>query len=222
MKRNFLLSVSFIFVLSVEAQAQFGMGFGGGMFGPFFAPYVSPTQLVQDRRPITQNVGGPVSRPAVTSGNAYWNNLREPVTQSYTMTPRSDLRRGSRNIDSLTSQRSVASKPAAKPNEVRTPLTHFNGFFSSTGQLVWPADSPIEGEFSGKRAAVDSAMVTLKNELQTSRHPSVASIITSRNELLAYGRPALTDLREKQPARADSFHAWMLDLYNTIGKLAEQ
>lgn len=215
-RRLLLLIPAVLFVEPTVARAQFGMG-GFGGFG-FFAPYVSPTQMIQDRRPITQNVGGPVSRP-VQKSNAYWSNLREPMPASYSFTPRSDIRQGSRSIDVATTRRVRESKTM----ESTSPKQVFLGFFGSDDRLVWPKDSPIEGELSGKRSTVDEAMAKLRTEVVASGGvPSVANVVNSRNELLAYGRPALADIRERSPAQADEFHAWLLGLYNSIGKLVQQ
>ena len=46
-----LFALILIPVKSVDAQ------FMGPFFGPAFAPFQSPTEMVQNRRPITQNVG---------------------------------------------------------------------------------------------------------------------------------------------------------------------
>jgi len=196
MKQRVFWFLTILLVCQAEARAQFGMGFGG--IGGFFAPYVSPSQMVQDRRPITQNVGGPVSRP-VQKNNAYWDNLREPLPTSYSLTPRRDIRRGSRAVDEASSQ---ASKPAnaARPAD---PRNAFLGFFGTDNSLVWPKDSPLEGELSNKRAAVDSAMIQLRRVLFRSR-------------------PALAELRERHPTQADEFHAWLLGLYNALGNLVQQ
>lgn len=215
MKRIFCLVLFCALAAPSAAQAQFfGPFFGGG-----FAPYQSPTQMVQDRRPITQNVGGPVQNPAMSSPNAYWNNLREPMPASYTMTPRTNLRTGNRGIDSATTSRGKSASTSQTSAKVK-PKQHFLGFFNTSGLLVWPADAPLEGELSGKRAMVDTAMQQLKTDLTGTAPPPVSSIVSARNELLAYGRPALAYLREHRSNRADSFHAWMLELYNTLGDLA--
>jgi hypothetical protein len=215
MNRRFLWTIVVVLLGQSSATAQFGMG-GMGGFG-FFAPYVSPTQMVQDRRPITQNVGGPVSRP-VQKTNAYWSNLREPLPAGYSFTPRSDIRRGSRSID-VASTRRVSN---AEPNARTSPNQTFLGFFGADQRVVWPKDAPLEGEFSGKRSAVDTALAELRKEVASDKSPSVAVVVNSRNELLAYGRPALAALREGQPTQADDFHAWLLGLYNAIGKLVQQ
>ena len=208
------LTLIYLFAGSPPARAQFMGPFVGPFWGPMYAPYQSPTQMVQNRKPITQNVGGPVLG-SPDNPNAYWNRLREPVAAS-NLTPRSDLRRGGRGIDSA-SNRTNAPVATAK----QTPKARFQGFFGPQGRLVWPAQSPLEGDLSGKRASVDSALAVLRNEITGPNPIQVASIISGRNELLAYGQPALAFLRENRPSQADSFHAWLLDLYNTIGKLAE-
>lgn len=216
MKRTLCLVLFCALAAPTAAQAQFF----GPFFGPMYAPYQSPTQMVQNRKPITQNVGGPDLRPTTDNSNAYWNRLREPMPASFTTTPRSNLRTGNRGIDSATTARVKSGSTAAPVAAKDQPRQHFRGFFNTDGILVWPADSPLEGELSGKRATVDTAMQQLKNDLAGTAPPPVSSIVTARNELLAYGRPALAYLRENRPNRADSFHAWMLDLYNTLGDLA--
>jgi hypothetical protein len=196
------------------ARAQFMGPFVGPFWGPMYAPFQSPTQMVQNRKPITQNVGGPVLTAPVNP-NAYWNKLREPAPSS-NMNPRSDLRQGGRGIDSATNRRTLPSSTVKQTSKQR-----FQGFFGSEGRLVWPAQAPLEGDLSGKRASVDSSMAVLKTETAGSSPIQVASIINGRNELLAYGQPALAYLRENRPSQADSFHAWLLDLYNTLGKLTD-
>jgi hypothetical protein len=218
--RRLLLFTVFLLIFQHSAQAQFGpFGFGGPFFGPAYAPYVSPTMLVQDRRPMTQNVGGPVTT-APANPNAYWNYTRDS-SQSFAFTPRNDIRRGVRGIDSASTRRVSTPNSRNEKSGVK-PADHFLGFFSQNGQLVWPADAPLEGELSGKRAAVDSAMAELRTQAQSKTNFKVSSIVQSRNTLLDYGRPSLAILRENQPSRADSFHAWMLDLYNTLGQMSEQ
>jgi hypothetical protein len=220
MKQRVFWSLVIVLAFRSEAHAQFGMGGFGGM-GGFFAPYVSPTQMVQDRRPITQNVGGPVSRP-VEKRNAYWDNLREPMPTSYSMTPRRDIRRGSRAVDRPSQPRQAAPVQAPAPARASDPKTVFLGFFGADDLLVWPKDSPLEGDLSGKRASVDSAMASLRTELVSTKTPSVANVVNSRNQLLGYGRPALADLRQHNPTQADEFHAWLLGLYNALGNLVQQ
>jgi hypothetical protein len=218
--RRLLLFTVFLLIFQHSAQAQFGpFGFGGPFFGPANAPYVSPTMLVQDRRPMTQNVGGPVTT-APANPNAYWNYTRDS-SQSFAFTPRNDIRRGVRGIDSASTRRVSTPNSRNEKSGVK-PADHFLGFFGQNGQLVWPADAPLEGELSGKRAAVDSAMAELRTQAQSKTNFKVSSIVQSRNTLLDYGRPSLAILRENQPSRADSFHAWMLDLYNTLGQMSEQ
>lgn len=215
MKRTLCLVLFCVLMAPSLARAQFfGPFFGGG-----FAPYQSPTEMVQNRRPITQNVGGPDLRPSTDNSNMYWNRLREPVPVSFTTTPRTNLRTGNRGIDSATTARVKTGSSAAGSGKV-SHKQHLLGFFNPDGILVWPTDAPLEGELSGKRATVDAAMQQLKKDLAGFGPPPVSSIVTARNELLAYGRPALAYLREHRSNRADSFHAWMLDLYNTLGSLA--
>jgi len=49
--RRLLLLTLFLLFFQNSVQAQFGpFGFGGPFFGPAYAPYVSPSMLVQDRR----------------------------------------------------------------------------------------------------------------------------------------------------------------------------
>ncbi|RLT12235.1 MAG: hypothetical protein DWI24_06225 [Planctomycetota bacterium] len=210
------LVLTALFFSSGSIQAQFFGPFVGPFYGPMYAPYQSPTQMVQNRKPITQNVGGPVMS-APDNSNAYWNKLREPVpAYPSALTPRSDLRLGSRGISSP-SARKTAKSPASK----QTPKQRFLSFFGPQAQLVWPAEAPLEADLSGKRATVDSAMAVLKSETAGTDPIKVASIINARNELLAYGQPALAFLRENRPAQADPFHAWLLDLYHTLGQLTD-
>jgi hypothetical protein len=208
-----LFALILIPVKSVDAQ------FMGPFFGPAFAPFQSPTEMVQNRRPITQNVGGPVTTSPVRP-NAYWNYLREPV-QNYSLTPRNDIRRGVRGIESASTRSQNTNTGKDLSTKPKSPKTHFLGFFDSNGRLVWPNDAPLEGELSGKRAIVDSTLTGLRAEAVSTHPITVSAVVSSRNDLLDYGRPALAHLREYQPNRSDSFHKWLLDLYNTLGQLTQ-
>lgn len=208
------------FWTSQSSDAQFIGPFLGPFYGPMYAPYQSPTQMIQNRKPITQNVGGPVTS-APDNPNAYWNHLRDPGYNA-NLTPRTDLRRGVSGIDVATSSNGRSTSPKSEKTKAgNTTQSHFLGFFGPNKQLVWPIDSPLAGDLSGKRATVDASMAVLRAEVLSKKPVTVATVVTSRNDLLDYGRPALATLRENQPTHADSFHAWLLDLYNTVGQLNE-
>jgi hypothetical protein len=56
-------------------------------------------------------------------------------------------------------------------------------------------------------------------EVEGRGYAQVATAVEARNKLLDYGRPALQYARENStPAIADTFHTFLLALYDSIGQ----
>lgn len=115
-------------------------------------------------------------------------------------------------------RQSLAQAPAATPQPA-LPIAPLSSFFSAMRQIVWPLDSPTEGELAAKRSASDAKTLEVLKEVEARGYAQIATAVEARNKLLDYGRPALLRAKETlTPALTDAFHAFLLDLYDSIGK----
>ena len=94
-------------------------------------------------------------------------------------------------------------------------------YFDGALRLVWPADAPVSGDLRPKRDVSDQASLAVLTEVGKLGRASVASATDARQKLLDYGRPALQEIRETAtPVVADTFHAFMLSLYDSLKQAA--
>ncbi len=101
------------------------------------------------------------------------------------------------------------------------PMVPLISFYNAQNQLVWPGDAPTAGAFKEKRDAFEKANQTVLDEVKKNGLASIASVTESRQKLLDYGRPALKYLREHETPRiADSFHVFLLSLYDSLAQAA--
>jgi hypothetical protein len=72
-----------------------------------------------------------------------------------------------------------------------------------------------------KRDRSDEASLVVLNETKQQTVASITSITEARERLLEYGRPALQEVRREQTPRiADSFHLFLLSLYESLAQAA--
>ena len=75
----------------------------------------------------------------------------------------------------------------------------------------------MDGEFLGKREASDQASLVVLKETKQHGVASITSATEARQKLVEYGRPALKQLRAAAtPPIADSFHRFLLSLYDSL------
>src|SRR5262249_32354193 len=118
-----------------------------------------------------------------------------------------------------TSAVAAAPNPAPAPaEEVSLPLA---SFYDASGQISWPADSPMGGELKEKRADFDRASRIVLDESKKNGVASLASVPDAREKLVDYGRPALSYVRANEsPRLADTFHFFLLQLYRSLAQAA--
>ncbi len=207
--RAVLVAAVAFLMLPDRAHAQFGFGgFGGGIgFGFGFHNVPSPTgylyqnALVQAQR----HIDVPSRNVYANNSNSYLSHVRDNgfvdrysadrrLWPTYQTAPRPQL----------------TAAPAAAPQVPSLPLS---SFYNAENVLIWPGDSPLEGDLKEKRAVFDRSSEIVLSESKKNGVASMASVTDARNKLLNYGRPALAYTRAHDTARiSDSFHMFMLSL----------
>lgn len=216
---------------TTESRAQMmGMDFGGGMWGMGgFRTVPSPTDFLnQHALQNAARAGRPASNHAYAGNpNAYFNRVRDN-----SFTPRYDVRRqpsGTGRTPAPTSLGQTRPQPPADQvsttaavNSAARAIAPLAAFFNADRQLVWPADSPVEGDLKPKRDQSDEASLLVLNEVEQRGRASIALAADARQRLLDYGRPALQQIRETAtPSIAEGFHAFLRSLYDSLGATTE-
>jgi hypothetical protein len=226
----------FIFVLPValallgirasEARAEFDIGgFGGGFMPMRMVPSPSESinqlSLVQAGRATM----GPVSRPVYANNpNSYLSRIRDNgFTPHYSVSSRrSPGMEGARRPPSNSSQ--ASNDPPAQPQTaaVPRPVIAIASFFNAARILVWPNDAPVTGDLKEKRDTSDQASLMVADLVEKFRSAPITTVTDARQKLLAYGQPALSEIRSHSTPRiAESFHLFLLSLYDSLAQAAE-
>jgi hypothetical protein len=218
------------------ARAQWGdMGFG--FFGGFnYVP--SPGNFLNDQANARAARGiqtRPSHSPLSGNPNAYFNRVRDNglvshydvqsgMIPAYRPTPRrspgqtSTASRAPRPAGTEAKAKAApqpAAAPAAKPS---LPLV---SFFDAAQKLIWPSESPVEGELQAKRDTSDESSLVVLNESKQQGVASITTVTEARQKQLDYGQPALQSVRQSQTARiADTFHLFLLSLYESLAQAA--
>jgi hypothetical protein len=215
-----LVSVMALGSGSNSAQAQYGMGFGWGLGLMGMRQVPSPTDFV-NQHALTRAAAGmqaPRSHsPYANNPNAYFNRIRDNgfVSHQDARRRRAPTYRQERLAASGNSGQAAARADAAAP---RVPL---GSFFDPSRRLVWPNDSPITGDLKDKRDVSDQASLAVLEETMRQTVASISSVTYARQKLLAYGQPALQEIRiQATSVIADSFHRFMLSLYDALAQSA--
>ncbi len=221
-----LILLSGVLVLgagSNSAQAQWGgMGYGWGWGGLGFRQVPSPTDFVNQHAltRAAQGMQAPRSHnPLQNNPNSYLNRIRDNGFVSH-VDPRRRLppsygseSTSSRNTSGRVAAQTAATTTAAAP-AASAPL---GSFFDATRKLVWPNESPIGGDLKEKRDVSDQASLAVLEETLRRTTASLSSVTYARQKLIAYGQPALQEIRlQATPVIADSFHHFMLSLYDAL------
>ncbi len=209
------------------ASAQFGWGFS--LYNPNDG---SQTQAGIDQRAQLRGQAAYANRPRAGAEPAF-QQRDDSFYQKYDLSTREAMMdRVARNPGL---QRSAAyaggsiGRPAAPapPSVAPAPaptgppiaqVVRLGNFFDKERKLVWPSESPTNGDFGPKRQAAELAAQTVLNEYQSRGIASLETAASARRQLLEYGRPALAYLGDHAtPAITDSFHAYLLTLYTDLG-----
>jgi hypothetical protein len=197
------------------AKAQFGMGYGGFMGGFNYVP--SPTDFINSHALIQAGRGqqAPASfRPYANNPNSFHNRLRDNgFVPSYDVRRRQPTTARAQPARSQASSTTIASARTPAPKQI-APLA---SFFDSAMKLIWPSESPVDGDLGDKRDTSDQASLAVLKETKEHQLASLATVTDARQKLLDYGRPALKQIRLVATTRiADIFHDFMLSLYDSL------
>ncbi len=208
------------------ARAQFEFGFGFNQPGSMSQQMLDSWALQNGARatmgPVQNNVyaGNP---------NAFVHRLREPgVLERYDVETRREIEaRIGRFSDAPPRSRMraaapvAAASPAPPPEPPPAPEVPLASFFDRYQKLVWPGESPVHGDLGPARGAADLAALAVLNDQILRGLARVGTVTEARTRLVDYGRPALIYMRENTTPRiADTFHQFMLSLYESLGQAA--
>jgi hypothetical protein len=206
------------------ARAQYGMGYGMGMgWGWGIGMGVGPspsTQLLNDLTVARAAAGrqGPRSNNVYAGNpNAYYNRIRDNgFVSHYDVRRRRPPSYQPGRTASLANGGRAESSPA-QPPAPSAAVRPLGDFFDASLRLVWPHESPSDGEHKEKRDLSDQASLAVLKETKQQGAASITSAADARQRLVDYGRPALRQLREAAtPPIADSFHRFLLSLYDSL------
>ena len=199
-----------ILLVPERAHAQFGFG-GGGLGWGFgmFRPVPSPESYIESKSLV--NAAHP---PELPSRNVYANNPNSYINH---VRDNGFVDRYSADRREMPSYRNPPRAQVAAPPQV--PSLPLSSFYNAENVLVWPGDSPMEGDLKAKRAVFDQSSAVVLSESKKYGVASMASVTDARNKLLNYGRPALAYTRAHDTPRvSDSFHMFMLSLYESLAQ----
>jgi hypothetical protein len=201
------------------ARAQWGgMGMGMG-WGLGFRQVPSPTDFI-NQHALTRAAQGMQMpqghNPYAGNSNSYFNRVRDNGFVSHY-----DARRRRAPSYRTEASSTAGSSRQAEPRSARAARVPLGNFFNASRILVWPSESPIEGDLKEKRDVSDQSSLAVLDETLRQSIASVSSVTHARQKLLEYGQPALQDIREQAtPVIADTFHRFMLSLYDALEQAA--
>ncbi len=219
---TFLIATTALAVSSGDARAQWGMD--GGFFGMRTVPspgeFINAHALVQAGRATM----GPVSNNVYANNpNAFFNRIRDNgMSSHYSLNSRrspglSTARRRSANASQASNE-----PPTAETATLARPLVPIGSFFDAARNLIWPSDSPVTGDLREKRETSDQACLIVAELVEKHRSAPITSVSDARQKLLDYGQPALREVRaHTTPRIAETFHLFMLSLYDSLAQAAE-
>jgi hypothetical protein len=201
------------------ARAQYGLGAGWGW--GIFGVQPSPSTQVLNQHAVNRAAGGVTSsrshRAYSGNPNAYFNRVRDNgFVSHYDVRRRRAPSYQSGPSTSAANRVREATQSAPSPSATAA-IAPLASFFDASLRLVWPQESPVDGELQEKRDLSDHAALAVLKEKQQQDVASITSAAGARQKLLDYGRPALRQLRAAAtPPIADSFHRFLLSLYDSL------
>jgi hypothetical protein len=223
----FLMGMIVLAVDARPARAQYGMGMGMGWGWGGFGAMPSPSTTLLNDHAIARTGAAAARQPGRSHSpygnnpNAYFNRIRDNgfVSHSDVGRRRPPTYRPERAASLGNSGRAGAQpEAAAVPARSVVPLEHF---FDASLRLVWPLESPSAGDLKQKREISDGASLAVLKETRQQGSASLTSVTEARSRLLDYGRLALQEIRaQATPPIADSFHQFMLSLYDSLAEAA--
>jgi hypothetical protein len=165
--------------------------------------------------------GVPSQTPYANNPNAYFNRVRDNgFVSHYDVQRRRPPTYGQETTAPRRNTGGVDAPPAAAEAAPR-PLVPLASFFDAAQKLVWPNESPTDGDLKEKRDHSDQASLAVLEETRRQPVASISSVTYARQVLIDYGQPALKKLRtETTPVIADTFHIFLLALYDSLAQAA--
>jgi hypothetical protein len=217
-----LVAAAALDTLAKNARAQFdmGMGFMGMRQVPSPMEGINSLALVNAQRATM----GPVSRPVYANNpNSYLSRVRDNGFSAHqgVVTRRWPGMEGVRRVSSSASQASSVP-PQPETPAVQRPVIAIGSFFNAARILVWPNDAPVTGELKAKRETSDQSSLVVAELVEKFKSAPITTVTEARQKLLDYGRPALSEIRtHSTPRVAETFHLFMLSLYDSLAQAAE-
>jgi hypothetical protein len=233
---------------NARAEAQFGYGGGYGGFGFGFNYHPPVVDFLNQRSLLnaSQATMGPVANDVYAGRpNAYVNHLHDAgfLDKWDTGTRRQIESSIGRYSDGpppsyLSTHREIGMGPIgapapvpanqtppaavpANPTPPAPPALPLSSFFDRYQKLVWPGEAPTFGELGAKRAIADQACLAVLNDYNLHGLAQLSTVTDARTKLIEYGKPALLYLTENSTPRiADTFHLFLLSLYESLAQAA--
>jgi hypothetical protein len=185
---------------------RYGMGeFGGATYNPMMPPQFNPGM-----GPTPYEVYG---TPGAEIYQRADPNLQGAVAQALqnqrqmqAMEPRFDIRR--RTPRTMQSKERQATK-----------LLPRNQVLSPDGKVLWPSKAPNEGELSKSRAAAEEAIKVAYKEFKAGGKASVQNLVEAKEQLYAYGHPALEKAAGQSRQAAKGLLHFLTSLERAIDSL---
>lgn len=216
---SLVMGMAVLVLGSSPAWAIFDMGFGFG-FGMGMVP--TPTNYLNDHALVgaARGMQGVPSRsPLAGNPNSFHNRIRDDGFVSHR-----DVRRRQPPTYPAEPMASLGNRQLQQrqlPGAAPQPDLPLVSFFDPARRLVWPSESPLNGDLKELREISDLASLAVLDETKQTGTASITIATTAREKLLDYGRPALREIRATATARiADSFHMFMLSLYESLAQAA--
>lgn len=214
-----------------RAAAQYG--FGGFGFG-YWSPPSMPEPLLNSwalQNGAKATMGPTQNNVYAGNPNAYVNHLHDDgYLAKYDVGTRREIEASiGRYSDgpppsyyrSQPSRPAPAAVPASAPSRPAAPNLPLSSFFDRYQKLVWPGESPDHGDLAAKRKVADQACLAVLNDYNLNGLAQVSNVTEARSKLVDYGQPALEYIRNNSTPRvADTFHLFLLSLYDSLGQAA--
>ncbi|WP_152053579.1 hypothetical protein [Tautonia marina] len=230
--RGVLASMALLICCAGQAEAQWGFGPFGGFGWGFARPYTPPSvNMLNERANVRAGMDQEALNRTSLSTPDRFDYRRQQVSmqQRYDVssTRGMEVARAGRGTPIPGTRASATERPtppvANQPPAVERPILEITSFVNQQDRLVWPSDAPVSGDLITKRDQADEAIHEVVQEYRAMNAAQINTVASAREDLIAYGQPALQYLRETSTARvADTFHLFLLSLYDSLAQAAEQ
>jgi hypothetical protein len=208
-----------------ESRAIYGMdmGFFGG-----FNPVPSPTQFINQHALIRagQASTAPGALRITDHPDSAANRARNSGFSSHygvesRRSPAFEVDRRRATALAQASNNQPQPAPPPVPAAAPSPVFPIGSFFDASRKLIWPSDSPVADDLHAKRDISDQACLVVSDKVEKYRSAPITLVTYAREKLLAYGQPALRAARSTTAPRiAESFHNFLLSLYDSLAQAA--